>query len=101
MTTASGMMSTTHGFKTISNHKSQFAFGEYNIADDSTANANSRGNYVEIVGNGTKTTPSNARTLDWSGNEKLAGSLTLGLGTANEVTITPQQLTQLLALLNN
>lgn len=35
-------------------------------------------NYVEIVGNGTYNNPSNARTLDWDGNEVLAGGLTLG-----------------------
>ena len=66
-------------------------------------------NYVEIVGNGyiyeDSTTHeevrygSNARTLDWHGNETLAGSLTLGKGTADEVTLTPAQLKQLLLLL--
>jgi hypothetical protein len=58
--------------------------------------------YAEIIGNGESDNQrSNARTLDYDGNESLAGSLTLGLGTANEVTITAQQLTQLLALLSN
>ena len=38
-------------------------------------------------------------TLDWSGNEKLAGSLTLGMNTQNEVTITAQELKALLGLL--
>jgi hypothetical protein len=42
----------------------------------------------------------NARTLDWSGNESLAGGLTLGMGTSNEVTISAAQLKALLALLN-
>lgn len=37
--------------------------------------------YVEIIGNGTESVRSNARTLDWSGNEWLAGNLTLGNST--------------------
>ena len=38
-----------------------------------------KGDYVEIVGNGTDTSHrSNARTLDWNGNETLAGGLTVG-----------------------
>ncbi len=76
----------------------------YNVDGTPFSNPKTRtlGKYAEVVGNGdSDIARSNARTLDWSGNEKLAGSLTLGLGTANEVTITPQQLTQLLALLNN
>lgn len=42
---------------------------------------------------------SNARTLDWNGNEELAGSITLGKGTEDETTITAAQLKALLALL--
>lgn len=69
--------------------------------DSSQSAATEKGTYVEIVGNGTNNNNrSNARTLDWSGNESLAGSLTLGKGTADEVTITAAQLAQLLALLN-
>ena len=99
--TASGTRAFAHGHYARANHRSQFVFGEFNVEDPSTAAATARGNYVEIVGNGTNNTSrSNARTLDWSGNESLAGSLTLGKGTANEVTITAAQLTQLLALLN-
>lgn len=98
---SSGLVSTTHGFRTIANHKSQFAFGEFNLADDSSATASNRGNYVEIVGNGAdKDHRSNARTLDWSGNESLAGGITLGKGTADEVTLTAAQLKSLLALLS-
>ena len=47
----------------------QFVFGRYN---------DPQSNYVEIVGNGTYGTPSNARTLDWNGNETLTGGLTQG-----------------------
>lgn len=76
-TTASGSVSHAEGTRTIANHKSQHVFGEYNTADDSAAAASDRGNYVEIVGNGTANDArSNARTLDWSGNEWIAGSLT-------------------------
>jgi len=52
------------------------------------------------VGNGTaEDARSNARTLDWSGNETLQGSLTLGMGTADETTIYAAQLKALLAML--
>lgn len=94
--TSSGTVSTSHGFRTISNHRSQFVFGEYNVADDSSAAATAKGNYVEIVGNGAKNAPSNARTLDWQGNESLAGGLTLGKGSENESTLMPSQLASLL-----
>lgn len=100
-TQASGTYSHAEGNNTKATHKAQHVFGEYNTLDDSTNAATARGNYVEIVGNGTSASASsNARTLDWSGNEALAGSLTLGKGTANEVTITAAQLAQLLNLLN-
>ena len=76
---ASGSSSHAEGIGTIANHKSQHVFGEYNTADGSSAAATARGNYVEIVGKGTGTSArSNARTLDWSGNEVLAGGLTAG-----------------------
>lgn len=78
-TTASGTASHAEGNNTIANHKSQRTFGEYNVADTSTAAATARGNYIEIVGNGTgNNARSNARTLDWDGNEQLAGRLRLG-----------------------
>lgn len=97
---ASGDYSHAEGGGTIANHAYQHVFGQCNIADPSTAASNQRGNYIEIVGNsGSSSNRSNARTLDWNGNEKLAGSLTLGMGTQNEVTITAAQIKQLLALL--
>ena len=79
-TTASGNYgSHAEGYNTIANHKSQHVFGDYNIADPSPNNPGARGNYVEIVGNGaTSSARSNARTLDWSGNEMLTGTLTIG-----------------------
>ena len=75
-TTASGQASHVEGRGSIANHRSQHVFGEYNVADPSTAAASSKGNYIEIVGNGTSSTPANARTLDWNGNETIAGTLT-------------------------
>ena len=78
-TTASGAASHAEGYYTTANHKSQHVFGEYNIVDTSSEEATARGTYVEIVGNGTgDSAKSNARTLDWSGNEVLAGTLTTG-----------------------
>lgn len=76
-TTASGSVSHAEGVGTIANHLSQHVFGLYNVADTSTAAATLKGNYVEIVGKGTSdANRSNARTLDWQGNEVLAGNLT-------------------------
>lgn len=100
-TTASGKYSHAQNNHTVANHKSQTALGEFNVADPSSEVADERGTYVEIVGNGTaEDARSNARTLDWNGNEELAGSITLGKGTADEVTLTAAQLKALLALLN-
>lgn len=93
-TAASGNFSHAEGNHTISNHAGQHVFGEYNVGDPSVASSTDRGNYVEIVGNGTEDTArSNARTLDWSGNEWLAGDLTInggssGISVANRV-LTP------------
>ena len=75
-TKASGSFSHAEGSYTEANHKDQHVFGEYNILDDSQAEASRRGNFVEIVGNGTgSSNRSNARTLDWQGNETIAGDL--------------------------
>ena len=85
-TTASGNFSHSEGYYTTANHKSQHTFGEYNILDSSSALSNARGNYVEIVGNGTADDArSNARTLDWDGNEVLAGGLKIN-GTQDVAT---------------
>lgn len=77
--TASGTASHAEGFQTIANHQAQHVFGLYNEADSSVAAASTKGNYVEIVGNGTADNArSNARTLDWDGNERLKGDLYVG-----------------------
>lgn len=75
---ASGNNSHAQGNATISRGRSQFAFGEFNIQDNQNVTMDDRGEFVEIVGNGTSNANrSNARTLDWQGNEKLAGWLTM------------------------
>lgn len=74
---ASGNYSHAQGNGTIANHLGQTALGAFNL-EDGTADAGSRGTYIEIVGKGTSNNArSNARTLDWSGNEVLAGDLTI------------------------
>ena len=81
-TTASGDASHTEGTYTQATHKDQHVFGAYNVLDTSTATAIQHGNYVEIVGNGATTSArSNARALDWSGNEYLNGDIYVGCGT--------------------
>lgn len=94
---AVGKYSHAEGNGTIANGEAQHVFGAYNIAE--TVPYMQTGQYLEIVGNGTSSARSNARTLDRSGNEKIAGALTLGMGTADEITITAAQLQALLALL--
>lgn len=82
---AKGVGCVVLGKGTKATHKSQFVFGEYNEADPSVNDSTDRGDYVEIVGNGADgSSRSNARTLDWSGNEVLAGGLTTG----DDVSIT-------------
>ena len=81
-TTASGMYSHCEGGGTVANHAYQHVFGMYNTPDPSSNSADQKGTYIEIVGNGTingsTLNTSNARTLDWSGNETLKGNLTVG-----------------------
>lgn len=84
-TTASGDFSHAEGEGTTGQRKSQHVFGEYN-APDTDGTTSTRGTYVEIVGNGTSgSARSNARMLDWIGNETLAGKLTLGANPSNDM----------------
>ena len=70
-TTASGNMSHAEGKDTIAAGVWQHVFGTYNVQDNNNT-------YIEIVGKGSSNNArSNARTLDWSGNEWLAGGLSL------------------------
>jgi len=77
-TTASGVASHAEGTGTVANHANQKTFGKYNVEDPSTDPAMTAGNYIEIVGNGSSSTHSNARTLDWNGNERLKGDVYVG-----------------------
>lgn len=75
-TNADGPYSHAEGRGTTASHLAQHVFGEFNATDTSAEAAINRGNYVEIVGNGSDADHrANARTLDWDGNEILAGSL--------------------------
>ena len=80
-TIASGESSHAEGRNTSATRRSQHVFGEYNVTDAAGSGA-TRGNYVEIVGNGDSNARSNARTLDWQGNEVLAGDLTINGNTS-------------------
>ena len=96
-TSAGGNQSHAEGKGTVTKHASQHVFGEYNEEDPDLHDARFRGTFVEIVGNGTGLSArSNARTLDWSGNESLAGGLTLGMGSALESFLSPLQLRSML-----
>lgn len=67
---ASGTCSHAEGKETVASGSYQHVSGKYNVSSSS---------YAEIIGNGTADDArSNARTLDWNGNEVLAGGLTLG-----------------------
>ena len=79
--TAKGYASQTQGIGLVANGFAQHVSGAYNVADTGGQGGddNTKGQYVEIVGNGNGiNSRSNARTLDWNGNEVLAGSLTIG-----------------------
>lgn len=89
-TVASGDYSHAEGMYTEASGQGQHVLGKFNIISN---------NFAEIVGNGVNgedENRSNARTLDWNGNEWLAGSLTLG-----STRLTEAQLQALLALLNS
>ena len=69
---ANGYYSHAQGFLTIANGMNQTALGKCNVADNNDE-------YIEIVGNGTSDfNRSNARSLDWNGNERLKGDLYVG-----------------------
>jgi len=80
-TEASGDYSHAEGDHTIAAGSAQHVSGRYNIADNDNT-------YAEIVGNGTATNArSNARTLDWQGNETIAGDLTFNGSTSLSDTL--------------
>jgi hypothetical protein len=97
-TTASGINSHAEGSGTIAQRKYQHVFGENNVADTEGANGTAKGQYIEIVGNGTANNArSNARTLDWQGNETLAGDLIINgnRSVANALDGIPTELSEL------
>ena len=68
-TIASGSNSHAEGLKTKASSANQHVSGQYNVEDTLDT-------YAEIIGNGTADNArSNARTLDWNGNETIAGDL--------------------------
>ena len=91
-TTASGSYSHSEGSATQAIAKNNHVFGAFNVPDSGFTVATERGTYIEIVGNGDDAqNRSNARTLDWDGNEVLSGKLTVGAGpTANMDVATKQ-----------
>lgn len=69
------------GDHTIANRKALHVSGKYNVADPTTGADNSQtlGIYAEIIGNGAdEEHRSNARALDWQGNERLMGDVYVG-----------------------
>lgn len=89
-TNASGEASHAEGYQTIANGRYQHVSGKHNIVDNNNT-------YAEIIGNGTGSNKSNARTLDWQGNETLAGDLTINgnKSITSEITRLDQRITDL------
>lgn len=86
-TQANGTSSHAEGMGTKSTHAYQHVFGTYNKLDSSSNSSNQKGTYIEIVGNGTSDNLTNARTLDWQGNETLSGKLTVGIAGTNPMDV--------------
>ena len=84
-TTASGWSSHAEGYYTKASSDYQHVSGKYNIED-------THNKYAEIIGNGTTGyLRSNARTLDWDGNEVIAGKMTVGADPSNDLDVTTKQ----------
>lgn len=78
---ASGDFSFAQGYGLEASSDYQHCIGKFNVPDPNNT-------YAEIVGNGTGfNATSNARTLDWNGNETLQGDLTIFEGSANEMDV--------------
>lgn len=68
-TEASGRYSHAEGWSTVAASEAQHVSGKFNIEDNLDT-------YAEIIGNGTdNNNRANARTLDWAGNETIAGDI--------------------------
>lgn len=70
-TQANANYSHSEGWGTIANGEAQHVQGKYNKEDATSA---------FIIGNGTSSARSNAMSVDWSGNVKIAGTFTDGDG---------------------
>ena len=69
---STGKFSHAEGYGTVASSDYQHVEGKFNIEDPN-------GHYAHIVGNGEpKSDPSNAHTLDWSGNAWFAGDVYTG-----------------------
>lgn len=87
-TSAAGVNSHAEGVGTIANCFGQHTSGRYNIAETAPAAEDEWGTYAEIVGNGTdENNRSNARTLDWNGNETITGKMTIGIQGNNNLDV--------------
>lgn len=94
--TANAHFSSAIGLRNIASGAGSFVIGARNEEDtnalDATRGITGARKYILIVGNGTADDArSNAMTVDWDGNEVLAGKLTLGAApTANMDAATKQ-----------
>lgn len=80
-TTAVGLASHAEGIGTTARGEAQHVFGIYNLVDTYDVNHSGKSYFIEIAGNGSSALNlSNARTLDWLGNEWLAGTLSMQSG---------------------
>lgn len=74
-TRADGTSSHAEGTGTIALSRSQRVGGEYNVPDPTIYTGSERGDYIEIIGNGTNVQQSNAYALDWNGNGHFMGDV--------------------------
>lgn len=101
MNSANGSYSIAGGYNSYANQQLSFAFGrnvyasshefvigQYNEASPDLVDDNYVGTYAFIIGNGTSSTPSNALTVDWSGNALFSGTVTATAFTGNASTAT-------------
>ena len=84
-TKASGAGSHAQGTFTIASNRYASVLGCCNLLDPKNSSPEERGKYLEIVGNGDFNSKngeiiyrSNARTLDWDGNQWNAGDMVIG-----------------------
>ena len=77
-------------------HNYSHVEGQSNISGSPAQHVGGKFNVVtygaEVIGGGTSNTErANIRTLDWSGNEMLAGKLTVGAGPTNNMDVATKQ----------